>query len=66
MSVMVSYFAFSYIQVAAEVQRPEICVLSSHIVLDEMYLNVPVEKDIVLENKSLLPSHVTWKPVSSL
>ncbi|CAB4016963.1 Hypothetical predicted protein, partial [Paramuricea clavata] len=51
----------SYIRATAEVQNPEICILSSNVVLEEVYVDVPVVKEIVLENKTLLSSNISWK-----
>jgi hypothetical protein len=59
-------FQLSYIRATAEVQNPEICILSSNVVLEEVYVDVPVVKEIVLENKTLLSSNISWKQVSSL
>lgn len=57
---------FSYIHVTAEVQTPEICILSSTVVMEEVYLNVPFIKQIEVENKSLLKATFCWIEVSLL
>ncbi|XP_046844531.1 deleted in lung and esophageal cancer protein 1-like [Xenia sp. Carnegie-2017] len=50
-----------YIQATAIVQKPEICLTFSNVLLKEVYVNVPVMKEIELENKTLLSSNITWK-----
>ena len=55
---------YSYIRATAEVQNPEICLVSSNVFLEEVYVDVPVVKEIVLENKTLLSSNISWKEVS--
>ena len=60
------FLQLSYIHATAEVQKPEICVLSSDVFLEEVYVDVPVVKEIVLENKTLLSSNISWNKVSSL
>ncbi|XP_028403887.1 deleted in lung and esophageal cancer protein 1-like isoform X2 [Dendronephthya gigantea] len=51
----------SYIRATAEVQKPEICLLSSNVAFEEIYVDVPIVKEIVLENKTLMFTKVSWK-----
>ena len=48
-----------------EVQRPQVCLLSCDMYIEKVYLGVPVNREVVLHNKSLLRAQFKWKEVSA-
>lgn len=60
-----SFFSFSYLSVFAEVQRPQVCLLSCDMYIEKVYLGVPVSREVVLHNQSLLRAQYKWKEVSA-
>ncbi|XP_078378630.1 deleted in lung and esophageal cancer protein 1-like isoform X2 [Oculina patagonica] len=53
----------SYLSVFAEVQRPQVCLLSCDMYIEKVYLGVPVSREVVLHNQSLLRAKFAWKEV---
>ena len=49
----------------AEVQRPQVCLLSCDMYIEKVYLGVPVSREVVLHNQSLLKTQFSWKEVST-
>uniref|UniRef100_A0A669QRK1 DLEC1 cilia and flagella associated protein n=1 Tax=Phasianus colchicus TaxID=9054 RepID=A0A669QRK1_PHACC len=50
----------SYLPVSVEVQTPQACLLSSHLVLTEMYTGIPVKATSKLFNQTRLPAKYSW------
>ena len=55
----------SYLSVFCEVQRPLVCLLSSDLYIENVYLGVPVSREVVLHNQSLLRAQFHWKEVGA-
>ena len=53
----------SYLSVFCEVQRPLVCLLSCDMYIEKVYLAVPVNREVVLYNQSLIRAHFKWKQV---
>ncbi|XP_015773213.1 PREDICTED: deleted in lung and esophageal cancer protein 1-like [Acropora digitifera] len=53
----------SYLSVFCEVQRPLVCLLSCDVLIEKVYLGVPISREVVLHNQSLLTAHFKWKEV---
>ncbi|XP_074623643.1 deleted in lung and esophageal cancer protein 1-like isoform X1 [Acropora palmata] len=53
----------SYLSVFCEVQRPLVCLLYCDVLIEKVYLGVPVSREVVLHNQSLLTAHFKWKEV---
>lgn len=51
----------SYLSVFCEVQRPLVCLLSCDMYIEKVYLAVPVNREVVLYNQSLIRAHFKWK-----
>ncbi|XP_062841946.1 deleted in lung and esophageal cancer protein 1 isoform X2 [Trichomycterus rosablanca] len=47
--------------VRAEVQSPQVCLLSCRMELDDLYVGVAQTGKTVLLNQTLLPAHFTWR-----
>ena len=45
----------------ADVQSPQVCLLSPELVFSEIYTGVPARGAAVLFNQTLLPAHFTWR-----
>ncbi|NXP79038.1 DLEC1 protein, partial [Ramphastos sulfuratus] len=50
----------SHLPVVVEVQTPQACLISSHLVFPEMYTGVPVKATSKLFNQTLLPARYLW------
>ncbi|XP_054847469.1 deleted in lung and esophageal cancer protein 1 [Eublepharis macularius] len=50
----------SHIPVFVEVQTPRVCLLSSSLHFDELFLGTPARATVVLFNQRLLPAHYEW------
>ncbi|XP_036595590.1 deleted in lung and esophageal cancer protein 1 [Trichosurus vulpecula] len=50
----------SYLPVYGEVQRPHVYLMSSQLVLSNMYLGIPTEATVMLFNGTLLPTKFLW------
>ncbi|NXG63044.1 DLEC1 protein, partial [Hemiprocne comata] len=50
----------SHLPVFVEVQTPQACLVSSHLVLPEIYTGVPVKATSKLFNQTLLPAKYLW------
>ncbi|RLW11481.1 hypothetical protein DV515_00001295 [Chloebia gouldiae] len=50
----------SHLPVFVEVQTPQACLISSHLVFTEIYTGVPVKAAIKLFNQTLLPAKYLW------
>uniref|UniRef100_A0A8C6Z7S2 DLEC1 cilia and flagella associated protein n=1 Tax=Nothoprocta perdicaria TaxID=30464 RepID=A0A8C6Z7S2_NOTPE len=50
----------SHLPVFAEVQTPQACLMSSHLVFSEIYFGVPAKATIKLFNQTLLPAKYLW------
>lgn len=57
-------FTSSYLPVSVEVQTPQACLLSSHLVLTETYTGIPVKATSKLFNQTRLPAKYSWGKVS--
>uniref|UniRef100_A0A8C5NJU2 DLEC1 cilia and flagella associated protein n=1 Tax=Junco hyemalis TaxID=40217 RepID=A0A8C5NJU2_JUNHY len=56
----------SHLPVFVEVQTPQVCLISSHLVFNEIYTGVPVKATNKLFNQTLLPAKYLWqKPIGS-
>ncbi|XP_041344774.1 deleted in lung and esophageal cancer protein 1 [Pyrgilauda ruficollis] len=56
----------SHLPVFVEVQTPQACLISSHLVFTEIYAGVPVKATSKLFNQTLLPAKYLWgKPIGS-
>ncbi|XP_073236262.1 deleted in lung and esophageal cancer protein 1-like isoform X3 [Porites lutea] len=53
----------SYLSVFGEIQRPLVCLLSCDMYIEKVYLGVPVSREVVLHNQSLLKARFTWEEV---
>ncbi|XP_054500350.2 deleted in lung and esophageal cancer protein 1 [Agelaius phoeniceus] len=54
----------SHLPVFVEVQTPQVCLISSHLVFNEIYTGVPVKATNKLFNQTLLPAKYLWgKPI---
>ncbi|XP_010016185.1 PREDICTED: deleted in lung and esophageal cancer protein 1, partial [Nestor notabilis] len=50
----------SHLPVFVEVQAPQVCLISSHLVLTEIYTGVPAKATSKLFNQRLLPAKYLW------
>ncbi|XP_008500453.2 deleted in lung and esophageal cancer protein 1 [Calypte anna] len=50
----------SHLPVFVEVQTPQVCLISSHLVFPEIYTGVPVKATSKLFNQTLLPAKYLW------
>ncbi|NXI31871.1 DLEC1 protein, partial [Sterrhoptilus dennistouni] len=50
----------SHLPVFVEVQTPQVCLISSHLVFTEIYTGVPVKATSKLFNQTLLPTKYLW------
>ncbi|XP_005424410.2 deleted in lung and esophageal cancer protein 1 [Geospiza fortis] len=56
----------SHLPVFVEVQTPQVCLITSHLVFNEIYTGVPVKATNKLFNQTLLPAKYLWgKPIGS-
>ncbi|XP_063777866.1 deleted in lung and esophageal cancer protein 1 isoform X2 [Pseudophryne corroboree] len=53
----------SYLPVTADVQVPQVCLLSSSLVFTKIYLEVPVKSTIKMFNQGQLPAKFSWSPL---
>ncbi|KAM5157372.1 deleted in lung and esophageal cancer protein 1 [Mantella aurantiaca] len=51
----------SYLPVVADVQVPQVCLLSSCIVFDEVYVGVPAQCTVKMFNQGRLPASFSWR-----
>ncbi|XP_042366373.1 deleted in lung and esophageal cancer protein 1 [Plectropomus leopardus] len=49
-----------HLSVRADVQSPQVCLLSCELLLSELYVGVPAKATVTLFNQTLLPSHFSW------
>ena len=47
----------------AEVQGPQVCLLSCDLYIEKVFLGVPVSREAVLHNQSNLKAQFAWKEV---
>ena len=47
-----------------EVQTPQVCLLSCNLYIEEVYVGVPVAREVVLQNQTLLSARFQWNEVS--
>lgn len=59
------FYLFSYLSVFGEIQRPLVCLLSCDMYIEKVYLGVPVSREVVLHNQSLLKARFTWEEVGT-
>ncbi|KAK5849638.1 hypothetical protein PBY51_013957 [Eleginops maclovinus] len=50
-----------HLSVRADVQTPQVCLLSCELLLSELYMGVPARAPVTLFNQTLLPSHFSWR-----
>lgn len=50
----------SYLAVLADVQTPQVCLLSSRLVFNDIYVGVPAQACVKLFNQGLLPAKYSW------
>ncbi|KAI5617177.1 deleted in lung and esophageal cancer protein 1 isoform X2 [Silurus asotus] len=55
-----------HLPVRAEVQRPQVCLLSSRVELHDLYVGVAQSCNATLFNQTLLPTHFTWHELQGL
>lgn len=53
----------SHLPVRAEVQRPQVCLMISQVVLPDLYVGVAQSAKTTLFNQTLLPAHFMWSKV---
>jgi len=63
LSFVTFVFVFSHLSVRAVVQSPQVCLLSSELVLADLYVGVPQTGSVTLFNQTLLPAYFTWSKV---
>ncbi|XP_072009945.1 deleted in lung and esophageal cancer protein 1 isoform X1 [Engystomops pustulosus] len=51
----------SYLPVTADVQVPQVCLLSSSLVFSEIYVGVPAQLTIKMFNQGRLPAKFSWQ-----
>ncbi|XP_075683446.1 deleted in lung and esophageal cancer protein 1 isoform X2 [Rhinoderma darwinii] len=51
----------SYLPVMADVQVPQVCLLSSSLVFNEIYVGVPAQSTIKIFNQGRLPAKFSWQ-----
>ena len=61
--VLVSFFS-SYLSVFSEVQSPQVCLVSCDLYIEKVFLGVPVSREVLLQNQTLLHTEFQWKEVS--
>uniref|UniRef100_W5MU66 DLEC1 cilia and flagella associated protein n=1 Tax=Lepisosteus oculatus TaxID=7918 RepID=W5MU66_LEPOC len=49
-----------HLSVQANVQSPQVCLLSCELVFSELYVGVPALSSVRLFNQTLLPAHFSW------
>ncbi|XP_030622999.1 deleted in lung and esophageal cancer protein 1 [Chanos chanos] len=49
-----------HLSVQADVQSPQVCLLSCELVLCDLFVGVPHKTSVTLFNQTLLPSYCTW------
>ncbi|XP_034056329.1 deleted in lung and esophageal cancer protein 1 [Gymnodraco acuticeps] len=49
-----------HLSVRADVQTPQVCLLSCELLLSELYMGVHARATVTLFNQTLLPSHFSW------
>lgn len=49
-----------HLSVRADVQSPQVCLLSCELLLSELYIRVPAVSTVTLYNQTVLPSHFSW------
>lgn len=59
-------FISSHLPVFVEVQAPQVCLISSHVVFTEIYTGVPAKATSKLFNQRLLPAKYLWGKVNAL
>ncbi|XP_047205106.1 deleted in lung and esophageal cancer protein 1 isoform X3 [Girardinichthys multiradiatus] len=50
-----------HVWIRADVQCPQVCLLSCKLVFSELYVGVPTKGNVILFNQTLLPSNFSWK-----
>nr|DBA25051.1 TPA: hypothetical protein GDO54_012624 [Pyxicephalus adspersus] len=55
----------SYLPVVADVQVPQVCLLSSCLVFAEIYVGVPAQSTVKLFNQGRLPASFSWEEINS-
>ncbi|CAH1233881.1 DLEC1 [Branchiostoma lanceolatum] len=50
----------SHVGAQVEVQTPQVCLMSCQLVIEEIYTDVPVRREITLLNQTLLETDFTW------
>lgn len=50
----------SHLSVRADVQSPQVCLLSCELIFSELYVEIPTKGTVKLFNQTLLPSHFKW------
>ncbi|KAM3927972.1 deleted in lung and esophageal cancer protein 1 [Leptodactylus fuscus] len=55
----------SYLSVTADVQVPQVCLLSSALVFSEIYIGVPAKSTIKMFNQGLLPAKFSWQELTA-
>ncbi|XP_069503787.1 deleted in lung and esophageal cancer protein 1 isoform X2 [Ambystoma mexicanum] len=50
----------SYIAVTADVQNPQVCLISSQLVFNDIYIGIPSQATVKLFNQGLLPATYSW------
>ncbi|XP_008306151.1 deleted in lung and esophageal cancer protein 1 isoform X2 [Cynoglossus semilaevis] len=49
-----------HLSVRADVQSPQVCLLSCELIFSELYVEIPTKGTVKLFNQTLLPSHFKW------
>ncbi|XP_030053791.1 deleted in lung and esophageal cancer protein 1 [Microcaecilia unicolor] len=50
----------SHVPVYVDVQTPQVCLLSSHLKFNDIYVGIPVQATVTLFNNGRLPAKYTW------
>ncbi|XP_029442886.1 deleted in lung and esophageal cancer protein 1 [Rhinatrema bivittatum] len=54
----------SHLSVYADVQTPQACLLSSHLLFSDIYVGIPAQEIVILFNQGFLPAKYTWGKLS--
>ncbi|KAG9476528.1 hypothetical protein GDO78_003199 [Eleutherodactylus coqui] len=54
----------SYLPVTADVQMPQVCLLSSSLVFSEVYVGVPARSTVKMYNQGQLPTKFSWQELT--
>ena len=50
------------VHVLADMQRPDVCLASCSLHMEEAYVGIPCNREVLLRNNSLVPTQYSWSP----